>query len=99
MTVYTIARITIEDRDEYAKYEAGFMEIFQKYDGTILSVDEAPEVLEGEWSATRSVLISFPSNEAMKDWYNSDEYQALAQHRFAASSADIIVVAGLDGAS
>ena len=99
MTVYTIARITIEDRDEYAKYEAGFMDIFQKYDGTLLSVDEAPEVLEGEWSATRSVLISFPTKQAMKDWYNSEEYQALAKHRFAASNGEVLVVAGLDGVS
>ena len=84
------------DREEYGKYEEGFMEIFDKYEGELLSVDENPEVMEGSWAATRSVLASFPSAEAAKAWYESDEYQTLAQHRFAASSANLIMVPKLD---
>ncbi len=96
VTVYLIAQITINDRDEYAKYEQGFMDIFNKYEGQLLSVDENPLKLEGEWSATRSVLVSFPSKEAAMAWYESDEYQALVQHRFASSTGNIIVATGLD---
>ena len=96
MTVYIIAQITISDREEYGKYEEGFMEIFDKYEGELLSVDEGPDVIEGSWTATRTVLLSFPSVEAAKTWYDSDEYQALAQHRFAASSANLIMVPELD---
>ena len=47
MTAYVMAQINIHDRSRYGKYEAGFMDIFAKYQGTLLSVDEAPEVLEG----------------------------------------------------
>jgi uncharacterized protein (DUF1330 family) len=36
------------------------MEIFSKYAGRVLSVDEAPTVLEGQWSFTRTVLLDFP---------------------------------------
>ena len=35
------------------------MEIFERHDGEMLAV-EAPEVLEGEWPVTRTVLIRFP---------------------------------------
>jgi hypothetical protein len=47
MTAYVMAQINIHDRSRYAEYEAGFMAVFAQYEGTMLSVDEAPEVLEG----------------------------------------------------
>lgn len=57
MTVYVSGHITIHDRDEYAMYEAGFMEVFQQFNGSILAVDESPVTLEGTWSATRFVRL------------------------------------------
>ena len=97
MTVYAVALLSIHDREEYAKYEAGFMDIFARHEGKLLSVDEAPDVLEGDWPHTRTVLIEFPSAQAMDDWYRSDDYQALAQHRFNASNGSIVRVQGLPG--
>ncbi|MGK0224921.1 MAG: hypothetical protein ACI9ON_004178 [Limisphaerales bacterium] len=95
MTVYILAKIKIQDREKYAAYEAGFMTIFEKYKGTMLAVDEAPVLLEGGWDVTRTVLIQFPAREDAQAWYRSEEYQSLAQHRFAASAADIVIVSGL----
>ncbi len=97
MTVYIIAQITIADRAKYDQYEAGFMEIFEKYEGTLLSVDEEPRVLEGEWTATRSVLMSFPSAKALRAWALSDEYQAIAKYRHEASVTNSIMVHGQNG--
>lgn len=95
MSHYLIAQIEIADRNEYAKYEAGFVDIFKKYDGRVLGFDESPEVLEGEWDYTRTVLIEFPSEESALAWYRSDEYQALATHRFAASTANTVLIKGI----
>ena len=53
MSVFVIAEISIRDRETYGRYEEGFMEVFSRYEGEVLSVDEAPAVLEGEWQATR----------------------------------------------
>ena len=89
MTTYVTAQINIQDREKYALYEQGFMEIFVRYEGKMLAVDEAPEVWEGQWSCTRTVLTEFPSAQAVKAWYNSPEYQQLATHRGAVSSAHI----------
>lgn len=96
MSVYLIAQIQIHDREKYADYEAGFMDIFAKYNGNLLAVDEAPQALEGEWDFTRTVLLEFPSKGDADDWYRSDEYQALAQHRYAASDANVVAIQGLD---
>jgi len=96
MAHYIIAQIDIQDREKYAQYEAGFMDVFTSYKGKLLSVDENVNLLEGQWPATRTVLIEFPSKEEALAWYESEEYQSLAKHRFAASSADIVIVSGIE---
>ena len=92
---YVLAQIQIADRTRYAQYEAGFMEVFNAFEGTILAADESPTVLEGQWSCTRTVVIEFPSKEHALAWYESDAYQQIAEHRHAASSGNVAIVAGL----
>mgnify|MGYP001343078447 FL=1 len=95
MTAYVIATINIHDRERYAEYEAGFMTIFINYGGAMLSVDEAPRVLEGKWAFTRTVLIRFESVEAAESWFFSPEYQDLARHRHAAAESHCVIVSGM----
>jgi uncharacterized protein (DUF1330 family) len=96
MSVYAVALITINDRAAYTKYEEGFSEIFRRYAGEILSVEESPRVIEGEWPYTRTVLLRFPSDARFREWYDSPAYQAIAQHRFAGSSARLVLISGRD---
>ena len=96
MSVYIIARFNIHNRSEYDKYSAGFAQVFSKFDGTMLSVDEDPLVLAGDWEDTRSVIIQFPSKESALAWMTSDDYQAIARHRNAGSTVNSILVKGLD---
>ncbi|MEM8767849.1 MAG: DUF1330 domain-containing protein [Pseudomonadota bacterium] len=95
MSVILVAQITIHDRERYGQYEAGFLEIFSRYAGTMRAVEEAPEILEGEWPCTRTVLVDFPDREAAMAWYQSDEYQRLAEHRKAASVGNIALLNAL----
>lgn len=92
MSCYIIAQIKIHDRKEYEKYESGFDEIFKKYKGIIVAIDEDPVVLEGDWPYTRTVLIRFPNEEEARRWYESPEYQKLAEHRHRASTGNIVLV-------
>lgn len=86
---YAIAQIRIDDPERYRQYEAGFMEIFQKYGGEILAVDDDPEVVEGDWPYTRMVVLRFDDEAAAETWYRSPEYQELAKHRFASSAGTL----------
>ena len=92
MAVYILSRLTIYDRVEYEKYENQFDDVFSKFDGKLLSVDEEPLVLAGEWEATRSVVIEFPSKESAFAWMLSDDYQAISTHRNAGSTLSSILV-------
>lgn len=95
MSVYILSRLTIHDRLEYEKYESQFDDVFSKFDGKLLSVDEEPLVLAGEWEATRSVVIEFPSKESAFAWMQSDAYQAISTHRDAGSTLSSILVKSL----
>lgn len=92
MAVYILSRLTIHDRNEYEIYESEFCEIFSKFDGKVLSIDEAPLVLAGEWEATRSVLLEFPSRESAFAWMQSEDYQRISKHRDAGSSLSSLMV-------
>ena len=96
MSVYIIARFKIHDRSEYDTYSAGFSDVFQQFDGKMLSIDEDPMVLAGEWEDTRSVIIEFPSKASALAWMTSDAYQAIAKHRDAGSTANSILVKSLE---
>ncbi len=98
MSVYAVARITINDRERYAQYEQGFLEIFAQHSGEIVAVSDDAEMIEGEKDFTRLVIIRFPDREALGAWYDSPEYQQLVQHRFAASDGQIAVVPGFGSA-
>jgi uncharacterized protein (DUF1330 family) len=92
MAVYIIAQIGIHDRAEYEKYSDGFLDVFVKYQGELLVVSEDPVVVEGEWPYTRTVVIRFPSADEARRWYESPEYQAIAQHRYRAATANAVIV-------
>lgn len=95
MSHYLIAQLSIHDREEYRKYEAGFMDIFTRFGGKLLAVDEDPRTLEGAWPWMRTVLIEFPDETSALAWFESDDYQALAKHRRAASEGNLVMVKGL----
>ncbi len=94
MTVYVVAKLKIKDREAYAKYSDGFMDILIRYGGKILSVDDGAEVIEGEWPHDRTVLLEFPAQADMQTWYNSPEYKDLVKHRYASATAEIALIKG-----
>jgi uncharacterized protein (DUF1330 family) len=96
VSAYLIALINIHDPERYEQYLAGFDEVFEKNDGQVLTVEDNPRVLEGEWPADRTVLIRFPDERALRSWFDSAEYQELARHRREASVASVAIVSGRD---
>ena len=63
MPYYFSAQIKINDPKEYQKYISNAGEVFRKFNGKYLAVDNNPQLLEGKWGYTRSVLIKFPSKK------------------------------------
>jgi uncharacterized protein (DUF1330 family) len=95
VTVYALAQISIHDRARYDRYVARFMEVFQKFDGRLLAADESPVVVEGEWPHQKVILMSFPSRAEFERWAGSPAYQEISQDRVAATTATVLLIAGL----
>jgi uncharacterized protein (DUF1330 family) len=96
MIHYFVAQIKIHNHAEYEKYLDKFDDIFSRYKGEYLAIDESPVLLEGEWDYTKSVLIKFNGKEDFEDWYYSDDYQKILKHRLNASKCDTILLEGLE---
>ena len=96
MSAYVIAQINIHDPEEYKNYIKGFRAMFGGYKGEVLVVEEAPQVLEGEWPYTRTAIIRFEDEAEAKRWYNSPEYKATAKHRFTSATTNLILARGLN---
>jgi len=96
MACYFIAQINVHDQHEYATYLDGAAELLHRFSGQVIAVDEHAVVLEGEWPFGRTVLIEFPTMADLDRWYHSPEYQQLAGHRKAGSTANIVAVRGRD---
>ena len=93
---FVIVQIVINDRDGYHQYEiAGHLEIFDKFSGKLVGVDENVEIVEGSWPFTRTVLAEFPSKELARAWYESDEYQAVVRLRHGSTTSNLVIVSGL----
>jgi len=73
---YAIFQEEITDLDRYLnEYLPTAAETIQKHDGTVLVNTTDPEVIEGEWDHSRTVVVEFPSVEAAREWYTDPAYE------------------------
>lgn len=96
MVHYFIAQIKVTDPAEYEKYLESVDEVFSKFKGEYLAVDESPSLLEGKWEYTKSVLIKFPTKKDFEEWYFSEDYRKILKYRLKAAECDSILVKGLE---
>jgi uncharacterized protein (DUF1330 family) len=94
MASYIVADIEITDPDEYQKYAQQTAGTLKEYGGKFLVRGGQPETVEGDWKATRIVIIEFPSVEQAKAWYDSPEYSAIKGIRQRSAISNILLVHG-----
>jgi len=92
MKHYFIANIKIHNHSEYQKYLDKVDDIFAKYKGKYIAVDNSPLRLEGKWDYSKTVIIEFKNKKDFDDWYFSEEYQKILKFRLNNSDCDTILV-------
>jgi uncharacterized protein (DUF1330 family) len=92
---YLVGIVTIEDAEGFAEYASQVPEVIARYGGRYIARGGTVEVLEGSWAPARVTLAEFDSLEQAKRWYESEEYQALAEIRRRSANADLVLVEGL----
>ena len=95
MPAYQIGNVTVNDPEGFAEYSKQAAEMVARYGGRYLARGGEVEVLEGDWTPNRLVLIEWESREHAKRWYESDEYKAIADIRRRCADTDLVLVEGL----
>jgi uncharacterized protein (DUF1330 family) len=96
MPAYVIADVTaVTDPATMNEYRQQVPATVAKYGGRFLVRGGAHQVVEGEWTPTRLVVLEFPSMEAARRWYDSDEYREPKALRLKAGRTNLILVEGV----
>lgn len=95
MSYYFIANIRMNNPAVYEKYLDECNDVFSKYKGEYLAIDESPLIIEGKWNYSKSVIIKFNSKKDFEDWYYSADYQKILKFRLDAADCDSILLEGL----
>ena len=92
MTAYVIYQGEVTDPARYEDYKVEAAESILAAGGRYVVRGGDPEVLEGDASDGRTVVLEFPSREAAIAWYRSDRYTAVRKLREGAARARMYVV-------
>ena len=95
MPAYVIAHIDVKDPVRYENYKKMSPISIEKFGGRFIARGGNVEVLEGTWQPKRLVLLEFPSLEAARQWYASDDYAPARELRQATSTGDLVVLEGI----
>ncbi len=95
MAGYIIARVHVSDPGKYKNYTDVTPGLIAKYGGRFIVRGGETVTLEGPEETGRVVVIEFDSLEQAKTFYESDDYQAAIGLRAAASTGQLIAVAGV----
>jgi uncharacterized protein (DUF1330 family) len=95
MSVYFIVQAKILDEAEYGKYLEVIDDVFSKYNGEYLAVEDHPFILEGSWDYSRIVVIRFDNRADFDAWYYSDDYQGIIKHRLDGADCDTLLINGI----
>ncbi|KAI3590201.1 hypothetical protein D9X30_4809 [Cupriavidus sp. U2] len=90
-----IAYVDVTDPQQYEQYKVLSTRAMQAHGAQVLVRGGKTEPLEGQWAPTRVVVLKFPSYEAAKAFYASEEYLAARQSREHAAKMNMIVVEGV----
>ncbi len=89
MAAYLVGHITVKDNGLWQKYVSGVQESLSPFDSRIIFRGELVEVLAGQHEHDLVVVIEFPDQSILDNWYGSEKYQSLIPLRDKAANVVI----------
>ena len=80
MNSYLIANYNVTNSEGYSRYLAAVMPTIVSHGGKVLVAGPKCTPVEGSPGAV-TVVLEFPSRQALEGWYNSAAYQHIIHHR------------------
>jgi uncharacterized protein (DUF1330 family) len=95
MPAYVIVDIEITDPVRYEEYKRLAAPTVHKFGGRYLVRGGTVEVLEGERTPHRVVVLEFPTMERARDWWEATDYQPAKALRQATARTEMVLVSGI----
>ena len=96
MPAYVVVRVEVTDWDKYNEYLKVGPGTLMQYGGRFIARGGDIVTLEGPEETRRMVILEFPSLDAAKAWYNSEEYQDAKKLRVGASIGSLVAIEGIE---
>lgn len=87
---YVVGHITVLNQEKWAEYRSKVPATLAAWEGELVFRGKQCEVLGGEHHHSDTVVIRFPTLEALNHWFSSEAYQALIPIREQAADMDLI---------
>lgn len=97
MSSYVLIDTATLDEQAYSEFAVKIREAVMAAGGSFLVRGGDVEVIEGDWSPQRIVILAFDSAEGAGSFVRSDSYTGLKQLREQAVKSNVVVVSGYDG--
>ncbi len=94
-SAYIIANVTVTNAQQYEDYKKLSSAAMQAHGAEVCVRGGPVEVIEGDWSPERLVVLKFPSMDAARKFNNSPEYAKARTSRQGAAIMRMIVVEGV----
>jgi uncharacterized protein (DUF1330 family) len=94
-SAYVIANVTVHNPAAYDEYRRLSSIAMQVHGAEVCVRGGKIEVLEGDWSPSRIVILKFPSTEKARAFYDSAEYSAARRAREGIAVMRMVLVEGL----
>ena len=94
-SAYIIANVTVTNPEQYEEYKKWSSAAMQAHGAEVCVRGGKVEVLEGDWSPGRLVILKFPTVEAARRFNESPEYGRARAARQGAAVMRMVVVEGV----
>jgi uncharacterized protein (DUF1330 family) len=98
MPAYLFIKTKIHDPEQYAKYVAAVGELSAKWQSRYVVRSRPVEVLEGspdEWGDYLLLVTQWPSVEAAREFWHSEEYRRVRDLRVGAGEVHVVLTEAL----
>lgn len=92
MAVYVVSRVDISDPERMAAYMQAAPATVEAFGGRYIIRTGNIEVIEGDQTCDRMVVLEFPTRDQVLAWYNSEIYRPLRDLRWQVAKASIVLL-------
>ncbi|MBT9501243.1 MAG: DUF1330 domain-containing protein [Burkholderiaceae bacterium] len=94
-SAYILANVQVTNPEQYEEYKKLSSAAMQAYGAEVCVRGGKVELLEGDWTPERVVLLKFPSLEAARTFNDSPEYGKARAARQGAAIMRMVLIEGV----